>query len=306
MMMMKLQTCFLLVWMMIPTVITFGFDLQQQTKLRNSHYRSLLFSPSSLQQHQRLLLTRKGNYRRGFQMKPFWKSSSSSDENNDDDSNNKEAKDDEEEMLLPSEEMIMDSTSSSTTTSNVTISNKKEDSKNPGLIALINEIGQNFKPKAEKATANGYQADTQAKKIMYAIQASIYYSLFIVYRAYRGLFVLMPAVFRQVYQKMEAAMNSDNLSLVDPTVDSSAATPEKATWRTKITVSVLATVVTISYVLGGTIKMATRFVKSLTKSKSVPKSFEAAADEMVEYEGRISRIGKINGDDDLEPSGFAP
>lgn len=112
--------------------------------------------------------------------------------------------------------------------------------------------------------------------------------------------------------KMEAAMNSSDLALeeteeelmMSPQADGSssssavASTPANQTsWRTKITVSVLAGVVTVSYILGGTLQMATRFVKTLTKSSSVPKSFEAAADGMVDYEFKIGRIGnQINGE----------
>jgi hypothetical protein len=180
------------------------------------------------------------------------------------------------------------------------------------LVTLINEAGQSFKPLAEKATARGYQEETRPKKFLYGVQACVYYLLFIAYRAYRGFFVLLPAVFQQVYQRMEAAMNSDNLSLqqVAGSEEGSVGTSDRAdaTWRTKLTVSVLATVITASYVLGGTLKMAGRFLRTITKTSSVPKSFEAAADEMVDYEGRISLIGKINGDDNkmLDSGGLSP
>jgi hypothetical protein len=301
----KSQTTYLLVVWIISAAITFGFDLQhqQQTLKPNQH---ALFSPPRPLQQQNSLLTRKVAYR-GFQMRPFWQSSSG-DNNNKANSDN----DNGEENMLPSEDMISnDSGSSKAAASLLSSSNTTTSSKSPGLIALLNDVGQSFKPMAEKATAKGYQADKQVKKILYAVQACVCYSLFIIYRAYRGLFVLLPAVFRQVYQKMEAAMNSDDLSLDDPnnamsSVTTTAAPETKVTWRTKITVSVLATVVTVSYVLGGTLQMATKFFRTITKTSSVPKSFEAAADEMVDYEDRIRRIGKINGDEDIEPSGFAP
>jgi hypothetical protein len=281
-------------------------------------------------------------------MTPFWKSPSSDNEKKNNNSNNEEDKKEEEDVTkaqsdeasaipdgneinravvssdlsattTPSSSLSSSSLSSSSSSSSSSTSKKGRE----GILDLINDIGQNFKPLAEKATAKGYQADTQTKKIFYAAQACVYYLLFILYRAYRGLFVLVPAVFRQVYRKMELAMNSD-LTLQDNTItttndddndndnvlvgisDAAATTENNVSWRTKLTVSVLASVVTMSYMLGAVVKMMTKFVGTVSKSRSIPKSFEAAADELLTYEERVSRIGKINGDTKMEPGGFAP
>jgi hypothetical protein len=273
-------------------------------------------------------------------MTPFWKSSSSDNEKNnknEDDNNNNNNNKEGEDVTDPtfeetstvsnvsevnrsvvSPEPAVTTASSSSSSSSSSTSKKERE----GILDLINDIGQNFKPLAEKATARGYQANTQTKKILYAVQACTCYMLFILYRAYRGLFVLVPAVFRQVYRKMELAMNSD-LTLQDDDDDDNkeeenvfvvgdvvtteiTTTHEKVSWRTKLTVSVLASVVTMSYVLGAAVKMMTKFVRTVSKSRSIPKSFEAAADELLTYEDRVSRIGKINGDTNMEPGGFAP
>jgi hypothetical protein len=259
------------------------------------------------------------NNKRRFQMKPFWKSSSSSSDDedrggDDDDDNNNDAenREDGQEQTLSNSSKYSSSSNNSndmtTTAAATTTTTTSSNDDHKSLITLLNEVGQNFKPLAQKATAKGYQAESQGKKILYAMQACIYYSLFILYRAYRGLFVLMPAVFRQVYQKMEAAMNSGNLSLetTGATNNNSSSNTEKATWRTKLTVSVLASVVTMSYVLGGTIQMLSKFVRTITKTSSVSKSFQAAAEGMEEYEEKISRVGKINGENDIKPGGLAP
>jgi len=167
------------------------------------------------------------------------------------------------------------------------------------LWVLLNEIGNNFKDMAQKATAKGSESDAQSKKIIYAAQGCVYYALFILYRTYRGFFVLLPATFLQVYRKMEDVMGTGNLSLdeIDNDDDVGKTT---TTWRTKLTVSILSTVVTLSYVAGGLLKMTTRFLRTIAKTSDVSKSFEAAADEVVDFEGRISRVGKANGKDGVD------
>jgi hypothetical protein len=67
----------------------------------------------------------------------------------------------------------------------------------------------------------------------------------------------------------------------------------RARWRTTLTVSILAGIVTISYVLGGALRVATKFLRNLTKTSSVSGSFEAAVDE---FENRMGRISKIKSD----------
>jgi hypothetical protein len=206
-------------------------------------------------------------------------------------------------------------TATTTSTSSLATTAKKAAQK---LWVKLNDLGAGLKPKAQKATAKGYEATTKSAQFGYGLQACLYYSLFILYRAYRGLFVLLPAVFKQVYVKMEEAMQSSDMALVEaeeelmpPSDDGSVVyKPKKQMWRTRLTVSALASVVTMSYMIGGTVQMATRFFKTLTKSSSVTKSFEAAADGMVDYESKIGKIGGggkssssttgINGDTDTD------
>eukprot|EP00529_Nitzschia_sp_RCC80_P029453 CAMPEP_0113513440 /NCGR_PEP_ID=MMETSP0014_2-20120614/39865_1 /TAXON_ID=2857 /ORGANISM="Nitzschia sp." /LENGTH=328 /DNA_ID=CAMNT_0000409847 /DNA_START=69 /DNA_END=1055 /DNA_ORIENTATION=+ /assembly_acc=CAM_ASM_000159 len=176
------------------------------------------------------------------------------------------------------------------------------------LLAKLNDLGAGFKPKAQQASLDGSQAATKSAKFGYGVMSCLYYSLFILYRAYRGFFVLLPAVFKQVYVQMEDAMKSSNMVLIEAEEKELRAEggseggdgegevyiPRK-TWRTTLTVSVLATVVTASYMIGGTVQMATNFFKTLTTSSSVPKSFEAAADGMVDYESKIGKISDGTG-----------
>jgi hypothetical protein len=175
----------------------------------------------------------------------------------------------------------------------------KEEGKS--LVVLFNDWGQSFQSRAQKSSAKSYQAKTRSTKFICALQSSCYYILFILYRGYRGFFVILPVVFRRVYAKLETAMETD-LSLEDGTDHMSMA--GSVSWRTRITVSVLATIVTFSYVLGGALRVATKFFRTVTKTSSVPQSFQAAADEIIEHEDRIRRIGNVdvNGEPDNKGS----
>lgn len=214
----------------------------------------------------------------------------------------------EEEDLIPTEntspvEIV------ATDSPDVAALNSSSIGSEKSLWVLLNEIGNNFKAMAQRATVKGSESDSQSKKIVYATKACVYYTLFILYRAYRGFFVLLPATFLQVYRKMEGAMNSGNLSLEQVGFTESGQDPanKTTTWRTKLTVSILTTVITASYIIGGTLKMATRFLRTIAKTSDVSKSFEAAADEALDFETRISSVGKVNGGEDAgSPSGLAP
>jgi hypothetical protein len=265
--------------------------------------------------------TRQITYQRSrHSMAPFWRSSSSPDNENDDDDDEKADNTTDEPKASPDESsstitgggssatVPMDEVAMASVENEENSKPLKKEKHQEGLLELLNDMGQSFKPKAETAVAKGYQSDGQGLKVFYATKACVYYMLFIFYRAYRGLFILMPAVFRKVYQKMELAMNANDLTLIDSveTADAPSTTPERVTWRTKLTVGILASVVTTSYVLGAAFRMAKQFAKTITHSRSVPKSFEAAADELVTYEDKVSKIGKINGENKMEPGGFAP
>lgn len=178
------------------------------------------------------------------------------------------------------------------------------------LLTLMNEIGNNFQSLARKATETGSQTEDQYKKILYAAKACLYYTLFILYRSYRGFFVLLPATFMQVYRKMETAMTTGNLSLEEIGYTEGGEDPanKPTKLRTKFTISILTTVITISYILSGILKMGSKFIKTIAKTSNVPKSFAAAADEALNFEGQISRVGKVNGgeEEDASPSSLMP
>ena len=87
-------------------------------------------------------------------------------------------------------------------------------------------------------------------------------------------------------------MNTGNLDMIEKDDTDTTTTVKENSWRTKITVSLLTSVVTVSYICGGVLKLISKFIRTMLKTSNVTKSFEAAADEMGNFEGRISRVGK--------------
>jgi len=202
------------------------------------------------------------------------------------------------ELSDPTKELESTSTTEDSTSNN-----------NKSLLTLLNEVGEKFKTNAQKSTAKGIESKKQSTKILYAAKACLFYTLFIIYRTYRGFFVLLPATVRQVYHQMEVVMNTGNLDMIENDDDTDTTTTVKEnSWRTKITVSLLTSVVTVSYICGGVLKLISKFIRTMLKTSNVTKSFEAAADEMGNFEGRISRVGKKSntnneGENIEEPNG---
>ena len=150
------------------------------------------------------------------------------------------------------------------------------------INSLLNELGLSFKARAEEYIRKSKEAQSKSKRFGFALVSTFYFSLFLLYRAYRGFFVLLPEVFRRVYDKLESTVGVD-LSLEDNQV----AGARSVTWQTKLTVFILAAVVTCSYFVGGIFRIASKFIASIGSTSSVPESFGAAAREAVDHETRI-------------------
>lgn len=172
---------------------------------------------------------------------------------------------------------------------------EEEIKKTKSLAVTVNDLALNLKPEAQKAAVIAAGA-TKLKKVMYSLKSYCCYMLFILYRAYRGAFVLSPAVFRRVYAKLKDAIDSDLVNDIE--FETSSSDTSKVSWRTKVTVSVLAGIVTFSYFLGGALRVVGKFFRTMANTTSAFKSFEAAADELVDSEGRVGGYGKgdMNGD----------
>jgi len=186
--------------------------------------------------------------------------------------------------------------------SSPTSSSSSSESTTKSLFRALDQFGLSLKPRAVKAGAKVARSDKKFTKFVYLLQSCMFYSLFILYRGYRGFFVILPAVFREVYRKLETAVDdrpfldddddkNDGGGSIVADDDINPATG-KVRWRTRVTVSVLASIVTVSYVLGGAIRVLSRLFTSLIQTSNVSGSFAAAAMEQEANESKILRIAQ--------------
>ena len=168
------------------------------------------------------------------------------------------------------------------------------------LLQRLDDAGMSLKPKALEAKEKVSVMRKPSKKLRYTLQSCTLFTLFILYRAYRGFFVILPAVFREVYATMEKTVETpftdleeSNSAVVVVANDINPKTG-KVRWRTVMTVSVLAGIVTISYALSGAIQVVKSFLRTIFKTSSPSMSFLAAANEMETNESKIMNIAKKN------------
>ena len=176
-------------------------------------------------------------------------------------------------------------------------SSSSSESTTKSLFRALDQFGLSLKPRAVKAGAKMARSDKKFTKFVYLLQSCMFYSLFILYRGYRGFFVILPAVFREVYRKLETAVDDrpfldDNEGGGIRAEDDINPATGKVRWRTRVTVSVLASIVTVSYVLGGAIRVLSRLFTSLIQTSNVSGSFAAAAMEQEANESKIMRMTK--------------
>jgi hypothetical protein len=161
------------------------------------------------------------------------------------------------------------------------------------VIDVVNEKGLALKPKATQASILARATVKKPQQLKHLLQATAYYTLFMLYRAYRGLFVILPEVYRQIYDNMSGVVDYP----FDDDVVANDINPEtgKLRWRTKVNVAVLSTVLVVCYTVEGGLNVLSSFIKTALSSKSVTDSFAAAVKKQEETEERISRLSKVNG-----------
>jgi hypothetical protein len=188
------------------------------------------------------------------------------------------------------------------------------------VFRKIDEYGIALKPKAMEAKEKITTMKKPSKKFRYRLQACGLFSLFILYRAYRGFFVILPAIFREVYKTMEKTVDSPFTDDVDDPVsvamngEKQDVNPKtgKLRLRTSVVVSLLAGIVTLSYTVTGALRVLGQFLRTVTKTSSASSSFLAAADEMEANESKIMKLTDkkknniVNGDTTTTLDGLGP
>lgn len=193
-----------------------------------------------------------------------------------------------------SEDKVPSGTSSSPLNSQLASQNRSNNkNKNEGLLKKLDKYGQSLKPKAQQVEQKSMEATCMGiNKVGLKLKACLFYSLYMGYRGYRGFFVILPAVFREVFRRLETSVDFrvlDDNEDYNGEVDINPETG-KMRWRTRITVSILAGIVTFSYVIGGLARVLMKFFRTIVKTSSLSGSFLAAADEVEGNEGRIMRL----------------
>jgi hypothetical protein len=139
------------------------------------------------------------------------------------------------------------------------------------------------------------------KSLLHKLEAIALWIAYIIYRGYRGFFVLLPAVFREVYRQLESSDldldvydddddndNDDRLAIVATTsnaiINDQQQQQQSMKLRTRLTISILSIMVTFTYVLSGGLRVVGKFIKTFTNTTSIESSLEAAADEVVSNE----------------------
>lgn len=162
------------------------------------------------------------------------------------------------------------------------------------FLERIDSAGLRLKTKALASKSKAMATDISGvDKIIETIKACALISLFILYRAYRGFFVILPQVFRRVYDILGDSV--DPHPFEDEEIGVNGDGSAKKRKRTTFTVSILASILTVSYVLGGAFRVVKSFLDTAITSKNIMYSFEAAGDEVVSNEGKIlKRIARMS------------
>ena len=186
------------------------------------------------------------------------------------------------------------------------------------LFQRVDEAAQQLKPAAVAASSKAamYASRRQVGRQYRALlQSCLYYSLFLCYRAYRGFFVILPAVFSETFRRLRLAVDDRPFDADD---DTSVEPPEKLKWRTRITISILSSVVILAYVVGGAMRVFTTLARSLMGGTSLSQSLQNAIQMYEQNEkslleknanSNLSSTGDVNGSESMDQNtkyGLAP
>ena len=150
--------------------------------------------------------------------------------------------------------------------------NNDSTSSSTSLLQSIDKLGMKLKPWAlvahEKSVqmrstrvgndVNGGSRDqgSMFRSILYAMKSNVLWMLYILYRGYRGFFVILPAVFREVFRKLEESnLAVDAFDEDDTNKVSNSSQQQPMRLRARITVSVLSGILTLSYVISGAFRV---------------------------------------------------
>lgn len=145
------------------------------------------------------------------------------------------------------------------------------------------------KPKAKQARILLTACTDRWQKFGYLFKALVFYTIYLLYSAFRGIAVVMPPVYKQLYAKFS---NLVEYPFEEQIImrDVNPATG-KLRWRTRVNVGLLACVLSALYVVAGAIRIVWAFVGRVRETRSLMESVEAAVQKQEENLVRLDRMG---------------
>lgn len=153
----------------------------------------------------------------------------------------------------------------------------------------IDRVGLSLKPKAKHASVLSKSAANRGPKIRQMIKAILCYFAYVWYTAIRGVAVIMPPVYRQLYAKFANLVEypfDDPIMMRDTNPETG-----KLRWRTRLNVGLLAGVLSASYVMTGAVRVLRKFFVTARQSRSFLDSIAAAVEQQEENEFKMKRMG---------------
>jgi hypothetical protein len=180
------------------------------------------------------------------------------------------------------------------------------------IFQMIDELAQQLKVAALQAnakaaiytttgtttTASNNRYSLVFTKYRYYAQACLYYTLFLIYRAYRGFFIILPAVFRETFRKLQNTIDDTPFEASETTTatanaDNDTLSSEKPmSIRTRITISIISAFVLGTYVIGGAIRVTTSMVRSIMNGSNLIQSLQNAI--QIQERNELSLLQKSN------------
>ncbi|KAL3773996.1 hypothetical protein ACHAWO_004631 [Cyclotella atomus] len=199
------------------------------------------------------------------------------------------------------ESEVQPSISNSSDLSSRDISPTDVRSSSTSLLESIDKLGMKLKPLAlaahnrsidiKSTNVNGSSSQGSSfKSLLYSVQSNMLWMLYIIYRGYRGFFVILPAVFKEAFRQLEESNVAVDAFGDENGQDLSTASGQRPMrLRTRVTISVLSSILTLSYVISGAFRVLGKFMKTFTTTTSVESSLQAAADEVESNEDKLRR-----------------
>ena len=158
------------------------------------------------------------------------------------------------------------------------------------VLHRIDKVGLSTKPKAKQASVLYTASTGRGARLKYLAQSFLFFTLYIIYYAARGILAIVPLVYQQLYAKFG---NVVEYPFQEPdAVMTRDVNPATGTlrWRTRIMVGVLAAVLSASYVLVGALRVGRTAFQSLRQTRSLIEALKASVEQLEDNAHKMQRF----------------